>query len=97
MGGMNCSGSDFTCNDWTSTTANSTPRVGFSWPQDGFSEGGGGGGFSFGMGNWISGFCASGCEAGIDLDFNTMAGTPGVKTIGNGGGYGGFYCFALNP
>jgi hypothetical protein len=26
-----------------------------------------------------------------------MAGRPGVKTIGSGGGYGGFYCFALNP
>ena len=93
-----CSGDNFTCEDWTSTTANSMPRAGFSWPQDGFREEGGGSvGFGMGMGHWISGFCVTGCEAGIDLDFNTLGGTVGVKTIGNGGGYGGFYCFALNP
>jgi len=89
---------DVTCNDWTSTTANSSPRAGFSWPQAGYNpEGGGGGGFGMGMGHWISGFCLAGCEAGIDLDEGTLAGLPGVKTIGSGGGYGGFYCFALNP
>ncbi len=90
---------DVTCNDWTSTTANSSPRAGFAWPQQGYNPDGGGTGpgFGMGMGHWISGFCLAGCEAGIDLDFNTMAGKPGVKTIGSGGGYGGFYCFALNP
>jgi hypothetical protein len=89
---------DVTCNDWTSTTANSSPRAGFSWPQQGYNpEGGGGGGFGMGMGHWISGFCLAGCEAGIDLDPSTIVGKPGVKTIGSGGGYGGFYCFALNP
>ena len=77
---------DVTCSDWTSTSASSTPRAGFSWPQ------------TFGgVSNWISGWCLPGCEAGIDLDESTMAGRPGVKTIGSGGGYGGFYCFALNP
>ena len=77
---------DVTCSDWTSTSASSTPRAGFSWPQ------------TFGgVSNWISGWCLPGCEAGIDLDESTMAGIPGVKTIGSGGGYGGFYCFALNP
>ena len=50
-----------------------------------------------GMTNWISVWDMSGCEAGIDLDYSTGAGTPGVYTIGNGGGYGGYYCFALNP
>jgi len=114
-GGMDntCSGADnWTCDDWTSTTANSKPRAGFSWPQDASSFGGmgrgmggggmggggmGGGGFNFGIKHWISGFCLAGCEAGIDLDFSTGAGRLGVKTIGSGGGYGGFYCFALNP
>ena len=87
-----------TCDDWTSTTVSSSPRAGFSWPQQGYNpESSGGGGFGMGLGHWISGFCLAGCEAGIDLDESTMAGIPGVKTIGSGGGYGGFYCFALNP
>jgi len=77
-----------TCDDWTSTTANSTPTVGFSWPQN---MGG------MGISNWISGYNVSGCEAGIDLDFNTGAGSFNSRAIGNGGGYGGFYCFACNP
>ncbi len=87
-----------TCDDWTSTTVKSSPRAGFSWPQAGYDpESSTGGGFGMGMGHWISGFCLAGCEAGIDLDESTLAGRPGVKTIGSGGGYGGFYCFALNP
>lgn len=89
MGGMNCgTTADYTCSDWTSTTADSRPRAGFSWPQQ---MGGGG------MRNWISTWCLAGCEAGYDLDFNTGAGVAGVKIIGSGGGYGGFYCFARNP
>jgi hypothetical protein len=79
---------DVTCSDWTSTSASSTPRAGFSWPQTQTFGG---------VSNWISGWCLAGCEAGIDLDESTWAGIPGVKTIGSGGGYGGFYCFALNP
>jgi len=78
-----------TCNDWTSTTAKSRPRAGLAWPQ---SFGGMGG-----AKNWLSVFDVSGCEAGIDLDEKTMGGLPNVYTIGNGGGYGGFYCFALVP
>ncbi len=39
--------------------------------------------------HWISGFNASGCEPSIESQ--KMVG------IGGGGGYGGFYCFALNP
>jgi hypothetical protein len=53
-----------------------------------------------GMGNmqsWISVWDLWGCEAGIDLTDADAKGKPGVYTIGNGGGYGGFYCFALNP
>ena len=106
-----------TCDDWTSTTAQSSPQAGFSWPQsemdwrdmwedwrndsttlrkkmirdrDTTRTG-------WGMSHWISVFAAHGCEPGIDLEYNTGPGVRGINTIGNGGGYGGFYCFALNP
>jgi hypothetical protein len=49
------------------------------------------------MQNWISVWSLPGCAAGIDLEESTGAGKPGVKIIGSGGGYGGFYCFALTP
>ncbi|MBN1759395.1 MAG: carboxypeptidase regulatory-like domain-containing protein [Chitinispirillaceae bacterium] len=84
----------YTCDDWTSTTIRAKPRVGLCWPQ---SFGGGMGGMGGGMKHWISAMNASGCEAGYDLEESTMAGLPGVYTIGNGGGYGGFYCFAHQP
>jgi len=92
-----------TCEDWTSTTVtNSKPRSGLSWIRKGF---GGFGKTRFSgdfqmmtnMQNWISVWSLPGCEAGIDLEEKTGAGKPGVKTIGSGGGYGGFYCFALTP
>ena len=47
--------------------------------------------------HWIYVWELFGCEAGIDLSEASMKGKPGVTTIGNGGGYGGFYCFALSP
>ena len=80
---------DCTCSDWTSTTVSSKPRVGLSWPRGTFA----------GMQNWISQMDAWGCEAGIDLTEASMAGAgkPGDVIIGSGGGYGGFYCFALTP
>jgi hypothetical protein len=76
-----------TCNDWTSITKDYKARCGLSWPQ---AMGGG-------MKNWISQMNTAGCEPGTDLTEASMGGTPGIYTIGNGGGYGGFYCFALNP
>jgi hypothetical protein len=73
-----------TCADWTSVLASSgKPRCGFSWPR------GTGGDAS----NWISGFDAGGCVAGIQITTTNNGGT----IIGSSGGYGGFYCFALNP
>ncbi len=81
-GQLNSTSSAATCEDWTSTTANGKPRCGFSWPRGG---GGGGGGAS----HWISGWDASGCEPSVEA--SAMFG------IGGGGGYGGFYCFALTP
>jgi hypothetical protein len=77
-----------TCEDWTSMSASlKGPRCGFAWPR------GSGGGGSMGGTNWLSGFDAGGCVAGIELTTNSLSG----KIIGNAGGYGGFYCFALNP
>ena len=107
-----------TCEDWTSTTADSKPRCGLSWTR--LMEGGWWGGgddntvgkrresltfdttgqgffFTINMKSWISAWSLSGCEAGVDLNDSTGPGVDGVKTIGNGGGYGGFYCFAHNP
>ncbi len=77
-----------TCNDWTSTTANGKPRCGFAWPRSM------GGGFGGSASHWISGFDARGCAAGIHItdDFGSSG-----NIIGSDGGYGGFYCFALNP
>jgi hypothetical protein len=78
-----------TCQDWTSVAeSGSKPRAGLSWPQSMGSKG---------KGHWISTFDLWGCAAGLDLTEKSMIGTPGVYTIGNGGGYGGFYCFALAP
>jgi hypothetical protein len=95
-----------TCNDWTShetpmpmPTAGTGgtgrpfpgggafptngPRVGHSWPaqQSGLS--------------WITAHVAHGCAASVALvqDGPGKAGTG----IGNAGGYGGIYCFALMP
>ena len=92
-----------TCSDWTSAAAvGSNPRCGLSWPKAV------GGMFSssakIGVGphpknfkNWISVWDLWGCEPGVDLTEKSQRGTPGIYTISNGGGYGGFYCFALIP
>jgi hypothetical protein len=82
-----------TCMDWTTSTnssggggggsGGSGPSIGHSWPRSA----------SNGV-NWISEHRAGGCAKGI----NTMNGTSdGTATVGSGGGYGGFYCFALTP
>ncbi|HEX6245341.1 MAG TPA: hypothetical protein VFZ61_30675 [Polyangiales bacterium] len=82
-----------TCMDWTTTTnsggggggggGGSGPNIGHSWPRS-----------SNNGANWISDHRAGGCAKGI----NTMNGsTDGTATVGAGGGYGGFYCFALTP
>ena len=58
----------------------------------GFDAGGGVGDLA----NWMSALDESGCAPGVNLvemgPPNTM-----VRTVGSGGGYGGFYCFALSP
>jgi hypothetical protein len=82
-----------TCLDWTSVlgdrSVSGRPRVGHSWPRAG--AGGAGGGT---MENWMSALDEGGCAPGINL---IETGGPNDVTVGCGGGYGGFYCFALNP
>ena len=86
----------FTCKDWTTNEATTwgSPRVGHSWPRSGP---GGLGGMSSGD-SWISALDESGCGAGYHITTNDD-GPPSQNgtTVGDGGGYGGFYCFALTP
>jgi hypothetical protein len=100
-------GTTATCSDWTSTaTTGSKPRVGHSWPTSSnqctttdtrtTTGGGGGGGMGGGaMCNWMSALDEAGCAPGVNLIQNGGPGRDG--TVGSGGGYGGFYCFALTP
>ena len=64
-----------------------------------------GGGFPFppdagipttGINNWMSSLDESGCAPGVNL-IETGGPSPTQTTVGSGGGYGGFYCFALTP
>jgi hypothetical protein len=78
-----------TCLDWTNAVGNpqvsGKPRVGHSWPR---------GSTTSAMNNWMSALDEGGCAPGINL---VETGGPNGVTVGCGGGYGGFYCFALNP
>lgn len=73
-----------TCQDWTSTAQNAgRPRIGFSYPAGNRQH-------------WLSGQDEGGCGAGYVLQ--DMGGSdPSNPIVGSGGGYGGFYCFALKP
>jgi hypothetical protein len=90
----------YTCNDWTSKESSGSPRVGHSWPRlggpggGGFPGGGGGGGS---MNNWMSALNEAGCAPGAFIIEMGPPGANGTKSVGDGGGYGGIYCFALTP
>lgn len=79
-----------TCLDWTTaekSPSTGRPRLGRSWGR--------------GLGDpnqdhWLSVLNESGCGAGINLLDNGGA-DPTAYTVGSGGGYGGFYCFATTP
>jgi hypothetical protein len=77
------------CLSWTSAlgdiASEGKPRVGHSWPR--------GTGASA---NWKSSLTESGCKAGANLKEEGGPKKDAV-TVGSGGGYGGFYCFALTP
>jgi len=48
------------------------------------------------LANWISALDEAGCAPGVNL-VETGPPNPSNPTVGSGGGYGGFYCFALVP
>jgi hypothetical protein len=87
-------GATATCEDWTSKTRRGTPGnamatggqvpVGHSWPRSN-SEGR----------HWISEHTVNGCEPGVDVNGGAAAPRSDFR-VGAAGGYGGFYCFALN-
>ena len=84
-----------TCQDWTSSVgSDGLPRVGHTW---GTAMGGGGGPMGGGdgsMSNWMSALDEAGCAPGVNLIQNGGP-NPNNPTVGSGGGYGGWYCFAL--
>jgi hypothetical protein len=83
----------YTCKDWTSAVgSDGTPHVGQSWLRSGFPNDGNADGY----GSWVSAANEAGCAAGVSIA--EMGGPdPGNPIVGSGGGYGGFYCFALMP
>jgi hypothetical protein len=70
-----------TCMDWTSVSGSGPVIVGHAWPA------------GSGM-NWIRAHTERSCAAGVNLVQN---GPGNGSSIGSGGGWGGFYCFALTP
>jgi hypothetical protein len=81
MGLLNGSSLAATCNDWTSTAGTGPVIVGHAWPA------------SSGQ-SWIKAHSERSCAAGVNLVQN---GAGDGSSIGAGGGWGGFYCFALSP
>ncbi|HYQ15759.1 MAG TPA: hypothetical protein VEQ58_08380, partial [Polyangiaceae bacterium] len=79
-----------TCLDWTSNkgeTSEGRPRAGLAWPRAMTSGS---------ATNWMSAVDAPGCAPGVRI----MEGggpKPNDNSVGNGGGYGGFYCFSTVP
>jgi hypothetical protein len=70
-----------TCQDWTSAAGTGQIGIGHSWPA--------------GSGrHWIEAHTQRSCVAGVNLVQN---GPGNQQSIGSGGGWGGFYCFALTP
>jgi hypothetical protein len=86
-GQLNNTSSASTCEDWTSTASSGRPHCGFAWPRGGMAMTSGGS-----ASHWISGLDAPGCAASVHITTDNSG-----SGIGGGGGYGGFYCFALNP
>jgi hypothetical protein len=82
---------DRTCLDWTANAGNESvegePRVGHSWPRDGSQ---------IQINGWMSSLIESGCAPEVSL-IEMGPPDPQSNTVGSGGGYGGFYCFALIP
>jgi hypothetical protein len=73
----------YTCNDWTNRMPEGKPWCGHSWGRQGS-----------GM-SWISSAKDAGCAPCIALEEMGGVNPDGPKCVGQAGGYGGFYCFAL--
>lgn len=80
-----------TCSDWTSAEPEGSPRCGHPWPTATGSWGGGE------LSNWMSAITEAGCAPADTATSLIESGPPNERnpTVGSGGGYGGFYCFAL--
>lgn len=82
-----------TCLDWTSAkgepATEGKPRMGLTFPRMG-------GPVSSASTNWMSALNETGCAPGVNLLPSPPPGPEDVD-IGNGGGYGAIYCFALTP
>jgi len=82
-----------TCLDWTSAkgepATEGRPRMGLTFPRLG-------GPVSSSSSNWMSALPETGCAPGVNLKPSPPPGPEDVD-IGNGGGYGAIYCFALTP
>lgn len=78
----------FTCHDWTSKVGtDGTPKIGFSWK--------GGAGAVSGS-RWYTGnFNEAGCADYINITDDMGPDQLDKKGVGSQGGYGGFYCLAL--
>jgi hypothetical protein len=92
--GSNASGQLFsatsTCLDWTTSEKSSStgrPHMGRCWTR---------GSGATQNDSWIAAMDESGCGAGINL-IDSGGSDPNAHTVGSGGGYGGFYCFATTP
>jgi hypothetical protein len=81
-----------TCKDWTSAdgATGGKPGAGLAWPRGGTVNPSGSGS------HWMAMLDLPGCAPGVEVE-ESGGPKPGANTIGSGGGYGGFYCFALNP
>ncbi len=94
----------FSCDDWTSTTAEPEAQEGGGGGDLGGGMGGGFGGLGGGimMGHswpagsgthWSEAHAGHACAAGTNF---IQDGAGDSATVGGGGGYGGFYCFAAD-
>jgi hypothetical protein len=81
--GTNSQGNRYTSASSTTTSVTGRPRVGHLWP-------------AMSGQNWMNALTESGCGAGVNL-VEMGPPNPSDGTVGSGGGYGGFYCFALSP
>jgi hypothetical protein len=78
-----------TCNDWTTTsTSGFKPVLGHAWPRSASASP------TDAATNWMNAHTAPGCAPSVNISTSMGGGSGGV---GDGGGYGAIYCFALAP